>query len=70
MNRIGVQSANIRSVGYDAGAGILEVEFTSGRIYQYFDVPQREYEGLMDAGSKGRYFNQNIKDCYPYGQVK
>ena len=70
MNRIRVVSANVHSVGYDAGAGTLEVEFTSGSVYQYFDVPESEYEGLMSAGSKGRYFNRNIKDCYAYGQVK
>jgi hypothetical protein len=70
MNRIAVQSSNILSVGYDAGAGTLEVEFTSGSVYQYFDVPESEYEGLMNAGSKGRYFNRDIKDCYRCVQVK
>ncbi len=70
MHRIAVQSSNIRSVGYDGGAETLEVEFTSGSVYQYFDVPESEYEGLMNAGSKGRYFNRNIKECYQYAQVK
>jgi hypothetical protein len=70
MNRVRVVSSNIRSVGYEADIEILEVEFTSGSIYQYFDVPESEYEGLMNTSSKGRYLNQNIKDCYRYVQVK
>lgn len=70
MDRISVRSTNIRSVGYDAGSETLEVEFTSGSIYQYFDVPETEYEGLMSAASKGRYLNQNIKDRYRYTQVQ
>ena len=70
MDRISVQSRNIRSVGYEVTSETLEVEFTSGSIYQYFDVPESEYEGLMNAASKGRYLNQNIKDCYRYIQVK
>lgn len=70
MNRIRVVSSNIRSVGYEANTETLEVEFTSGSVYQYFDVPESEYEGLMNAASKGKYFNRNIKDNYRYRQVR
>ncbi|OHB66192.1 MAG: KTSC domain-containing protein [Planctomycetes bacterium RBG_13_60_9] len=69
MQRQHVASTNIRSVGYDIDSGTLEVEFTSGGIYDYFDVPEREYEALMRAPSKGSYLNQNIKDRYRYRQV-
>jgi len=64
MDRIPVASSNISSVGYDPTSSILEVEFNSGSIYQYLNVPQTEYEGLMNAGSKGRYLNRNIKGRY------
>ena len=70
MDRIQVVSSNIHSVGYEADMEILEVEFTSGNVYQYFDVPESEYEGLMNAASKGKYFNRKIKDNYLYRQVK
>ena len=39
----------------------LEVEFNSGAVYQYQGVPQSENDALMSAGSKGTYFNANIK---------
>lgn len=64
MDRVPVVSSNIRSVGYDHTSSILEVEFNSGSIYQYLDVPESEYEGFMNAASKGRYLNRSIKGCY------
>ncbi len=64
MDRIPVVSSNICSFGYDPTSSILEVEFNSGSIYQYLDVPESEYEGLMNAASKGRYLNRNIKGHY------
>lgn len=59
----------IRSVGYDSKSRILEVEFNSGTIYQYFDVSKKEYEGLMKAKSHGQYFLQNIREIYHYRQT-
>ena len=70
MERISVRSSNIRSVGYETSSETLEVEFTSGSVYQYFDVPENEYNGLMNARSKGKYLNQNIKDHYRYVQIR
>lgn len=54
----------MRSVGYDHTQQILEVEFTSGAVYQYLEVPAAVFDGLMRAESKGRYFNQGIRDEY------
>ena len=70
MDRIPVQSSNLASVGYDSSISMLEIEFNNGGIYQYYGVPQEIYEGLMNAGSKGTYFHQNIKMAgYPYTKV-
>ncbi|MFA5292607.1 MAG: KTSC domain-containing protein [Phycisphaerae bacterium] len=70
MNRISVQSSNIRSIGYDTDKRILEVEFNSGSIYQYSGVSEYEYEGLLNASSKGRYMNTHIKDRFTCIQVR
>lgn len=66
MHRIPVTSSNIRSVGYDQQSAVLEVEFTSGDVYQYFNVPEHLYRGLMSASSKGQFLNDNIKYGYRY----
>ena len=69
MRRKPVDSSTMRSVGYEAESRILEIEFDSGAVYQYLDVPLRRYEELQAAESKGRYFNSEIRDSYPYVQV-
>jgi hypothetical protein len=71
MNRTAVSSSSLASVGYDAGQSILEIEFQSGSVYEYFDVPQTVYDGLMAAGSLGWYFDEHVKRAgYRYRQVR
>lgn len=69
MKRKNVQSSMIASIGYDLKGYLLEIEFNSGGIYQYFDVSKKEYEGLMKAESHGQYFLQNIREVYHYRQI-
>lgn len=69
MERYSVASSNIVSIGYDTDTETLEVEFLSGTIYQYFNVPQNMYDQLNQAGSKGRFLNTYIKKAYPYSRV-
>lgn len=66
MERTTVISTNIRTIGYDPDSQTLEVEFNYGSVYQYAGVPQGEYEGMMNADSKGKYLNANIKGHYPF----
>ncbi len=60
----------MRSVGYDRTEQILEVEFQSGVIYQYLDVPPAIYTGLLDAESKGQYFNSEVRDTYEFVRME
>lgn len=62
MNKTPVRSSNIASVGYENGT--LEIAFVDGGVYQYFNVLEHVYQGLMSAVSKGRYFHDHIKDAY------
>jgi hypothetical protein len=64
VRRVRVSSSVIASVGYAVRNQILEIEFVSGRIYQYLDVERETYEALLKAPSKGRYFNDHIRDDY------
>ena len=70
MKREAVDSSMIASVGYDPDDRILEVEFTSGTIYQYEDVPPEEFMGLMNSDSKGQYMLSNIIDMYDYSSER
>ena len=68
MQRTPVASSLVASVGYVPEYKVLEIEFQDGRSYQYFGVPDRIYKGLMAAESRGRYFNERIRDAYVYGR--
>lgn len=69
MRRKRVKSSSLLSVGYDPGSRLLEVEFGSGAVYQYADVPPERHRNLLRAASLGRYFNRYIRDRYPTFQV-
>ena len=70
MDRTRVSSKNIRSIGYDEGSQTLEVEFTSGGIYDYAGVPKKLYQHFMAAPSKGSFFDSSIKDKYRTVKVR
>jgi KTSC domain-containing protein len=48
-------------VGYDLTQGLLQLEFWSRAIYHYFGVPAGVHEALLEAPSKGSYFNRAIR---------
>jgi hypothetical protein len=62
MNRAGVVSSDLASIGYDLNSQVLEVEFRTGAVYEYHGVPANTHAALMSAQSHGRYFNQYIKN--------
>ncbi|HEX8372586.1 MAG TPA: KTSC domain-containing protein [Chthoniobacterales bacterium] len=66
---IAVDSETMRSVGYDAKEQLLQIEFVSGKLYQYSNVPAAVYQRLLGAESKGGFFNAAIKDSYPFEKL-
>jgi hypothetical protein len=67
MDRHSVESTVIRAVGHTR---VLEIEFESGRVYQYYDVPEDIYEAILASDSKGRYFNTHVRGKYPYQEIE
>ncbi len=63
-----VESDVIHAIGYDPEIQLLEIIFNDGRIYQYRGVPAEVFQGLKQADSKGRYFQENIRDEFQYWQ--
>lgn len=56
-------------MGYDADAETLEIEFSTGAVYQYYNVGQALYDQLVSAPSKGQFLNTYIRTGYPYSRV-
>ena len=65
-----VDSTTLRRVGYDVERQLLQIEFQDLSIYQYFDVPSAVHEELMQAPSKGAYFNRSIRPRFDYALAK
>lgn len=69
MGRNFVKSSNLRSVGYDSVSCVLEIEFMSGAVYQYFNVSSQTFDMLMSASSHGQFHNFHIKGKFRYRRV-
>jgi len=59
-----VMSRALRSVGYDAEAEVLEIEFHSGSVYAYEGVPSSVYEWLLRIPNKGVFVTRQIVGRY------
>lgn len=66
---IHVDSSCIDAVAYLQDSLTLKIRFNLGDLYQYHNVPRDVFLNLLDADSKGRFFNYNIKDAYSYQQL-
>lgn len=69
MDRQSVTSSNVASVGYDLDSSTLEVEFKDGSVYQYFDVPEAIYNGLIGASSVGGFLAAQVKGTYRFSRI-
>jgi hypothetical protein len=66
MNVTAVESTTLATVAYDDGRDLLQLEFRSRAVYQYFGVPASVHAALLRAPSKGSYFNRVIRGRFPY----
>lgn len=70
MERKRVNASTIRSVGYDPGKQLLEVEFTSGAIVQYTGVSPEVHRRFMSSPSPGSFFQDQIDESFPSKRVR
>jgi hypothetical protein len=65
-----VQSSLLASARYQAEKSTLDLEFREPGInYRYFNVPADVYTRLINAESKGSYFNTHIRNRFPYQRL-
>ena len=62
------ESSNLARFRYDETSQTLTVQFNSGTMYDYYDVPHHVFEGMKSADSKGKYLNREIKGVYRYAR--
>lgn len=64
-----ITSTTMLAAGYDNDQRLLEIVFHTGKVYRYRDVPQHIFVSLMQAESKGKYFNDYIRDVFPFEEI-
>ena len=70
MDMIPVESSHIARIGYSVDTATLRIEFLSGNIYEYYDVPQNVFDEFLSADSKGKYANRNIYKVYSQQKIQ
>ena len=66
MEREPIRSRSLVSVGYDPDTKELDVEFRSGAVYRYENVPAAFHVALLEGKSPGRFFAYHIRDAFPW----
>ena len=62
-------STVIRDLSYNVASRQLVVTFVTGRVYAYAEVPPEVHSAFRASGSKGRFFNQEIRDNYDCREI-
>lgn len=69
ITRHKVKSSNLDWIAYDKEEKMLYIQFKSGGLYVYYNVPEKIVDDLLNAGSKGRYHAVKIKYNYEYKKL-
>lgn len=65
MDMIRVSSTAISAIGYDPITMRMKILFVQGHTYDFCSVPAHVFNELLNARSKGSYYNDRIRDRYP-----
>ena len=61
-------SSTIAMARYYTDTKELTLIYRNGGVYEYEDVPLFYWRGLLDADSKGRFINANIKRFFKFNK--
>lgn len=70
MDRAPVDSSLIAAVGYESELLELEIELHDGHLYRYSDVSEFVYRKLLASESLGAFYNEQIRDRYPWVRLR
>jgi hypothetical protein len=63
-------STVISTINYDVETATLRITYVSGSVYDYKNVPESVFLELRSSHSKGAFFNQQIKNRFPFEKIK
>jgi hypothetical protein len=69
MTRHWDERSAVRSVSFERPTHTLRVQFESGAMYDFADVPERIYDELAHAPERDAFFRENVRDEYAATRV-
>ena len=63
-------SSVVAAIRYDVSKSTLRVVYISGAVYDYKKVPEKIYNEMKKAFSKGEFLNKEIKPNYEFEKIK
>jgi len=63
-------STVVSAMHYYPHKKLLRVIYVSGSVYDYKDVPEKIYNAMKSALSKGTYLNKYIKGKYHFDKIE
>jgi hypothetical protein len=63
---IPVQSSAVNRGRYKSRQRRLDLLFAEGALYEYQNVPRSKFQALLEAKSKGKFINKEIKPHHPF----
>jgi hypothetical protein len=64
IHRIDLRSALLADASYDMRLRALDVAYTDGNAYRFYDVPHDTWVAFCAAESRGRFFLDFIRENY------
>lgn len=61
-----VKSSQVESIGYDPMTRTLAINYKSGSLYHYHEVPTVVFTDMQKAESVGKFIHANIKLKYKF----
>ena len=69
MNEITLHSSVLAGFRYDPDGRQLWLRFQTGALFVYQMVPATLAQSLVEADSKGEYFNSAIRGRFPFQRL-
>ena len=64
-----IESKALLGLEYSPADRALFLRFASGEWYAYVEVPPEVYAAFLAAPSKGRFFQDQVRDRYAYQRL-
>ena len=60
------KGSNVKSARYNLKTSIIELEFGSGKVYEYLGIPLSVWDKCLEAESGTAFLNSELRNKYDF----